>query len=208
MKKKILISLMTLLIVVISAEEQDYKLGLGFGGGIISGSGFSLRKLSDKGGFQINLGAIIRNDTGCDDCFDYDHSWLTFEDTTEVFTERAYDGWGNINAGINLYKTLHNGRKSKLYLLAGTAGYLNFETRYEQDFAYNENDQEWEKNGDMRSTKDTELTINLGAGFGFDYKLSKNIRLNLEWPLAISFSTGGTNIFMYIPQAGIHYYFK
>ena len=206
--KKILILLITLLIItVLVAEEKDYKLGLGFGGGMISGSGFSFRKLSDKGGFQINFGAIMQNNKDCEGCFD-DVGWYSFEDTTKTFTETNYDGFGNVNLGVNLYKTLHNGKRSKLYLLGGVAGYLNFEKSYTQEFEYNENSQTWEKIGDIKKNNENDYRLNLGFGFGFDYKISTNISVNLEWPLVFSLTGKEVDIFMYIPQAGIHYYFK
>ncbi len=208
MKKLVLSIALVLIILVVSAKEKDYKYGLGFSGGMISGSGFSFRKLSDIGGYQINFGAIMQNADECEDCFGTTYEKNYFLETDDTFTEQSTDMNMNINLGYNLYKTLHIGTKSKLYLLAGGAVYMSSDKVYEQDYNYNNTSNYWEKSGNQRETFENDFLFNIGGGFGFDYKISQNIVLNLEWPLTVSLSDDGTNIFMYIPQAGIHYYFK
>ena len=163
MKKIVIVLTMLVTVIVISAEEKEYQYGLGFGGGMISGSGFSFRKLNDNGGFQVNFGLM------------------------------KYDHFGNRNIGVNLFKTMHCSKRSKLYVLGGAALYNTYEDDNWYDDYYDDN---------------SNTAITVGGGFGFDYKLSEYIRFNFEWPVTFFFSTGNTNIYMYIPQAGIHYYFK
>lgn len=209
MKKTILIITLLIMAFVISAEDKDYELGLGFGGGMISGSGFSFRKLNDNGGYQINFGAIMQNyDDDCEDCFDNELHGDYYGDIGEIYTDRDYDSFGNLNLGGNLYKTLHKGSRTKLYLLGGGAVYMSFEKNYEQDYEWNSIDEVWEKIGEMQTENKKEFVYNFGGGFGFDYEVTDNISVNLEWPLTLSFSGEDLNIFMYVPQAGIHYYFK
>ena len=207
MKKVSLIIIILLALSMLTAEEKELEYGLGFSGGLISGSGFSFRKLNDDFGYQINLGALMDNSSECDDCFpeNYHGEWIEDDDS---FTDYSYGNTTHANLGINIYKPLHNGKRSKLYLLAGTAGYFFREKISEQDYTYNDIDSLWVQTGQRRDATETEFTLNLGAGFGFDYKLSENIKLNLEWPLVFSFPEDDMRIYMYIPQVGIHYYFK
>ena len=77
--------------------------------------------------------------------------------------------------------------------MAGAAEYLIWEEK-KREFDNNK--------------KYSDFIYNIGAGFGIEYKLNENIRLNLEWPLCFSFYEDQTRIIMYMPQGGIHYYFK
>jgi hypothetical protein len=208
MKKLLIICAIVVFAILIYAEDKEYQYGLGFGGGMISGSGFSFRKLNDNGGYQINFGAIMQNYDECNDCYNDELYGDYYGDHDEIYTERFYDGYGNINLGANLYKTLHEGYRSKLYLLGGGAVYMGFEQNHEQDYEYNSANDVWEKVGEMRTENSRNYTYNAGAGFGFDYAVTENIIVNLEWPLTISLSGEDVNVYMYLPQAGIHYYFK
>ena len=193
---------------LLSADEKELEYGLGFAGGMISGSGFSFRKLNDNFGYQINLGALMDNTSQRDDYFpeEYSGDWIYEEDG--IYTDYSYGSSFHINLGINVYKPLHQGERSRFYLLAGAAGYLFREEVSQQDYIYDDVDSVWVKSGQLRKENDNEFTFNVGAGFGIEYKLSENIRLNLEWPLVFSFIEDDMNIYMFIPQGGIHYYFK
>ena len=206
--KKIIILIILLTFALLLTAEENLKHGLGFTGGMTSGSGFSYRQMNENFGFQIALGALMNNSSDCEDCFaeSFEGDWINGED--DIYTEYSYGKTMHLNLGINFYKPLHHGKKSSLYLLAGTAGYLFREEVAEQDYYYNEDDDLWVQSGQKRVENDTEFTINVGAGFGIEYSLNKNIKLNFEWPLVFSFEDKDLNIFMYIPQAGIHYYFK
>lgn len=202
--------LVTVLIIFSSlfCEEKELQYGLGFSGGLISGSGFSFRKLNADFGYQINLGALMDNSTRCDECFAEELPGDWYYEDDDIYTEHSYGSSFHANLGVNLYKQLHQSRKSRFYLLAGTAAYLFSEEVSEQDYSYDDTDSVWVKTGQVRHEQNNDFTLNLGAGFGIEYKLSENIRLNLEWPLTFSFSDGDMNIYMYIPQGGIHYFFK
>jgi len=208
MKKIYLILSILLTIFLLSAEVKDLEYGLGFSAGMISGSGFSFRKLSDDFGYQVNLGALMDRSSGCDDCFPDEYERQLRADDNEDFTDNSKGSTIHANLGFNLYKPLHNGKYTRLYLLAGTAAYFSQEKVSKQDYTYNDVDSVWVKTGKQRDHFDNDLTVNIGAGFGIDYKLIDNIRLSLEWPLVLCFPEDEMKIIMYIPQIGIHYYFK
>ncbi len=206
--KKILILIMIFTLAMALSAEDELRHGLGFTGGMISGSGFSYRQMNETYGFQFAFGALMDNSSECEDCFaeSYDADWIYEEDG--IYTESSYGNIMHMNLGLSIYKPLHHGKKSSLYLLVGTAGYLFSEDITEQDYIFNDTDDLWVQSGQERVESNTELAINVGAGFGIEYNLSSNIKLNFEWPLVFSFQEEDLNIFMYIPQAGIHYYFK
>ena len=206
--KTLLFALLLLAFTMLAGQEKELECGLGFSGGLISGSGFSFRKIDAGFGYQINLGALMDNTSRCDHCFpdEYPRDWINEED--DVYTDRSYGSSFHANLGVNFYKPLHQGKRSRFYLLAGAAGYYFREEVTKQDYIYVPADSVWVKSGAVRDDDNSNFTLNAGAGFGIEYKLSENIRLNLEWPLVFSFPEDKMNIIMYIPQAGIHYFFK
>jgi len=75
-RKKLLILMIILTFTLILTAEENLKHGLGFTGGMISGSGFSYRQMNETYGFQFAFGAITFGDTD-DNYFedDYDYYW-------------------------------------------------------------------------------------------------------------------------------------
>jgi len=189
--KKILILITILALAMILSAEDELRHGLGFTGGMISGSGFSYRQMNETYGFQFAFGAITIGDT--DDTYfedEYDSYWWQNSGSTHIMEDEGI--FFHTNFGASYYKHLHRSEKSTFYFLVGTAAYINFGEVSEQIYQYNE----------------VNIRANVGFGIGIDYKLTQNIHLNLDWPLVFSKSDENFNIIMYIPQAGIHYYFK
>ncbi len=204
MKKLIMLIIILTFLLFLSAEE-NLKHGLGFTGGMISGSGFSYRQMNENYGFQFALGAITFGDG---DEPDSEENGFWGEDTLDTYTMEDEGVFYYTNFGASYYKFLHKGERSLFYFLAGTAAYINFGSVEEQIYEYNPDTQSWETSGEP--TEETEVTIrtNIGIGIGIDYKLSENIHLNLDWPFVYSRCEDDFDLIMYIPQAGIHYYFK
>jgi hypothetical protein len=188
-----------LFVCVIASAQDDTNLSkaIGFSGGMISGSGFSYRKIDEKGGYQINGGLVgwNRNEQlPAESDLWYSH---------KIATEYAWNMHVNGNIGVNLYKTLRKAQKSTLYLLWGGAIYVDAEQEISRKHL----------NGkyisDEESTWDSHIRLNAGAGFGFEYHITENIHIAMEWPLTLSFAGNSEfEIIMYIPQGGIHYYFE
>jgi hypothetical protein len=199
--------------ILIAEDAMDLSRAIGFSGGMISGSGFSYRKLDHKGGFQINGGLLANNGNGSimeDESVHDIYYW--YPDTSHIYTEYDWDMSVSGSFGYNYYKTLRKAKNSTLYLLAGAALYFRSEKEISRDYQYAQIDSakyrilyvtdekiQWVHDG----------TFNLGAGFGIEYNITDHIRVSVDWPLVFSFSTDSDfQIFMYIPQGGIHYYFK
>jgi hypothetical protein len=194
---KVLLSVLLFTSLAWGQEGKMLSKAIGFAGGLISGSGFSYRKIDEKGGYQINGGLVgwNRNETLPAE------SDLWYSDY--VVTEYAWNMYINGNVGVNLYKTLRKAEKSTLYLLCGSAIYIDAEEETSRKHQYGH------YISPEKNTWDTNLQVNAGAGFGFEYHITENIHLALEWPLTLSIG-GETDfqIIMYIPQGGIHYYFE
>lgn len=203
--KKLLILIIILTFSFALSAEENLRHGLGFTGGMISGSGFSYRQMNENYGFQFALGAITLGDG---DDIEFDEIGFWEEDTLSTYSIEEEGTFYYTNFGASYYKFLHKGEKSIFYFLVGTAAYINFGSVEEQIYGYNQDTQLWEALGEP--TEETEVTIrtNFGIGIGIDYMLTENIHLNLDWPFVYSRCDDDFDLIMYIPQAGIHYYFK
>lgn len=196
-KKSFLLGILLFTSIAWAQEGIHLSKAIGFGGGLISGSGFSYRKIDEKGGYQINGGLVGWNQN--EQLPSESDLWYS----NYVVTEYAWNMYVNGNVGINFYKTLRKAEKSTLYLLWGSAIYLDAEQELSRKHQYGQ------YISDEKTSWDTNLKVNAGAGFGFEYHITENIHLALEWPLTLSFSGNSEfNIIMYIPQGGIHYYFE
>lgn len=205
MKKIMILITIIFLSLILSAEEFEHALG--FTGGMISGSGFSYRRMKENYGYQVAFGAITMGDTDDTDFEDsYEQYW--WPDTTSVNTLEDEGAYWNANIGVSYYKHLHKGENSTFYCLLGTAAYMDFGAIQEQNYEYNEDLQIWETSGEPTENNEFNVRAHFGFGIGIDYKLTENIRLNLDWPFVFSKYDDNFDIIMYIPQAGIHYYFK
>lgn len=202
--------LLTLLLAV-TVSAQGTERALGFGGGMISGSGFSYRQYSGNLGFQVNIGALSTTDGGSDFVDSQpvetgDGTW--HPDTSNTWTESQSGRFTNFNIGIQGLYSLHQSHKSKFYVLAGVAVYQSSEIEYEQDYRYTQiSATTWDyvKVGAERKGKDTWTRVNIGAGIGFEYYISDNIHLAVEFPLT---RCSNGDIFMHIPQGHLHYWFR
>lgn len=210
MKRTVLFCLLFPLIAVPIRGAETFRNGLGIFGGMISGSGFSYRRMDDRFGCQFTFGILSSRGN-----IDFSTSVMTQPYdarywkpvpsvlNTETRTGRSITG----NIGLNLYKPLHRTRKTCFYLLAGVSCYFSTEKRVEQDYGYsNVTDSTYSFGpvGERRSKWKTDTTVYGGAGIGFEWKFSENLRLSLEWPILLS-SDG--DLIMYIPQGGMHYFF-
>ena len=203
MKKLVLILISLLFIITLSAEEKLTK-SLGFAGGLISGSGFAYRQISENKGFQITFGAISYDDYDCH----FPETYPAYSDDHSNYTDDCYGRETFANIGATYIKPLHQSEKSMFYLLGGAALYYSAEDYSEQLYVYNEASDLYMATGESTESTDTSYIINVGAGFGIEYKLTENIRISLDWPIVASKDSDHLNITMAIPQGAIQYYFK
>lgn len=188
-----------------AAESQH---GIGFAAGQTSGLGISYRKMTDNFGFQVTFGALSlnRDDWNVDD-YRMEGDAVYGKPYLEPFTQKHYMRETDANIGLLLYKVLHTAKRSRFYLFAGGSLFYNIDTFEEHTYEYRlqENDMYimHELSGPKKSSESSS-TIFAGFGIGIEFRLTNNIRIEVEWPL--TYSTDGDFI-MYIPQAGLHYFF-
>ena len=197
------------------AQYSDLSSGLGFAGGLVSGSGFSYRHIGDKRGFQVTGGLVMFNVDNIDDD-GYFSEQLEFS-TEKIaadpdFLENFNRGDGETrvwsNLGYTYYKPFHRASKSMFYGLVGASIYYSSQVFLKVDYTQissTDSTVTFKKTGNSKQETEHQFDFFGGIGIGIEYKLTDNIRLHLEIPITIK---DDGNIWMYIPQGGLHYYFK
>ncbi|MBT3168725.1 MAG: hypothetical protein HN952_00130 [Candidatus Cloacimonetes bacterium] len=107
------------------------------------------------------------------------------------------DYFGSV--GFEYIKPLHTGNRTKFYVLTGVSSYFSY---YEDDYYYYDDD--------VSKTQEFDVIFNTGLGIGIEWQIlpnNPNFKFSFDWPIVLSFDEDKFNIFMYIPQGGIHYYF-
>ena len=196
------------LILIISgslAADESYQHGLGFAGGMISGSGFSYRYLADNFGIQVNLAGISE---GSND-YDFPETIPAEWEVDEASTYSDFiDGRNTyLNIGFTFLKPLHSREKSTFYALAGAAIYYSSDEYSRQKYSFDLAEEQFLPEGEPEKFKDKSTTYNFGAGIGISYNLTENISIFIDWPLVLSYQDN-LDIVMAIPQGGIHYFFR
>lgn len=210
--KKLIITFI-LLISFALPQASELTQGLGFAGGMPSGSGFSYRQMNENYGFQVTTGAVAY---GYDDQYylpearteKYYNGWQP--NTDEIYTERSWENydhfWGNI--GLTYYKPLHRAERSLFYGFVGISTYYTSEKYMEKDYKYfqeTDSTYTYKPVGQEKEVRETDLYAFIGIGFGLSYNITENIRLSLELPFTVS---DQGHIWMIVPQGGLHYFFK
>jgi hypothetical protein len=178
-----------------------------------SGIGFSYKKIDDKHGFQITIGAIGTSSSDDDYYFSEDHTqrfdygWTPNVNETiiEISGDNGYF-WGNM--GVLYIKPLHRVEKSLFYGFTGLSANYTVDKYYERPYKYFHDsayDYTYRAVGPEKEVKDSETRIFLGVGLGLSYNVTKHITISLELPFTIS---DEGNIWMIIPQGSIHYFYK
>jgi len=198
---------------IILGQSPGLSHGLGFAAGMPSGVGFSYRQMNENHGFQLTVGALAFNNN-------YDENDYFYGDDTPrpiptdwipepSYTQRS-DGndnfWGNI--GLTYYKPLHRADKSLFYGFGAASAYYTSERYIERKYIYfqeSETTYSYKPEGNKKELRETELDLFFGIGLGLTYNITNNIRFSLELPLTVS---DERQIWMIIPQGGLHYYFK
>ena len=109
------------------------------------------------------------------------------EDVVEDVYTIEYLGMNISGTGYYILKNWHT---SRFYLLAGTT-------------IFDVYDKAKMESGDYEYEDD--IFINVGIGIGLEFPLTKYLHLSVEWPW---YYDGKLEFLKFIPQAGVHYYFK
>lgn len=198
---KRLIIMMILLTALLGSLQAETRQGLGFHFGTVSANGFSYRYMDGKNGWQGTLGALSMGNNE-------NHFYSPYTDyhNTAPSLTLSEDGRKtNFNFGLNYLRILGEKPNGNFYVFGGTSFLISRKTMLEQDYILqNMGSYEYVYNGNMRKEKKTENKYYIGAGLGFELKFGNNFGFAAEMPLTVN-QEGEYK--MYIPQAGIYYYF-
>ncbi len=206
MKHRFLLLLLLVLglTATLAAEPIGYKTALGLHFGTSSGNGYSMRWMGRNHGIQGTLGAYTagKNTVMFDAPYAYDY-------IDDVVTVREKGKEGSVILGLNYMYMLDHFRSGRLYIFGGGSyQYYQKRTHY-MDFQRVPDGTDGQHFIAVPNTKTSELerqhrwTVGVGPGFEFD--LGSQFRMSFELPITYNWKD---DIVMYIPQAGLYYYFK
>ena len=196
MKARYLLIVVSLLLIstLAFADDTDRHTALGLHFGTSAGNGYSMRWINGDQGLQCTFGAIT---TGSNKNVDYedDYYWGSGSYTTTAEGRRTA-----LEFATNYLHTLDEYHNGKLYIMAGGSLKYVQKRMFKVDVINNQTDWSTE-----RSYLKQELRWTIGAGPGFEIGYNSKFRFALEVPLTYNWKD---EIVMYIPQAGIYYYFR
>ncbi|HQH50521.1 MAG TPA: hypothetical protein PLA08_03860 [Candidatus Cloacimonadota bacterium] len=194
MKARYLLIMVSLLVIstLAFAYDVDSRTALGLHFGTSSGNGYSMRWMKGDRGLQCTFGAYT---AGSNDNVDY------YDDDSYLVSIRTAEGRRtSLELAANYLHTLDEFPNGLLYIMAG-GSFKYFQKRmFEVDV--NNHQIDWDSE---RSYLKRQLRWTIGAGPGFEIGYGSNFRFALEVPLTYNWKD---EIVMYIPQAGIYYYFR
>ena len=206
MKHLLVVSL--LLTATLQAGELNH--GLGFAAGQIAGIGFSYRYLPENYGVQVSFGGLSINENN----YYVQPTYQFYFDPDKPPPQGPLDRYTynsrsiHYNIGLMFFKVLHRAKRSRFYVFSGFSFFNQIEKYKEGYYSYRRVDANtfnYGAFGPETERSERSSTRYAGIGIGIEFKVTDNIRLELEWPL--TFSSKG-DLIMYIPQAGLHYFFK
>lgn len=186
-------------------EETLTTQGFGVHFGNVSGNGYAWRYMTDNNGIQLVLGGY----TSGDNSYHFPSTYSNYESNPAPFVyDRDPGRKYYINFGANYIKPLKRTQYSLFYVHAGVNWNYSDQRIYTQKYVY-----ETESGSEnIYSLDDSPVIshkvksyVNIGAGPGFELALGRYVKLALELPVTY---TGKDEFLMYIPQAGLYYYFK
>ena len=199
MKARNLLIVVSLLVIatLAFADDVDRRTALGLHFGTSSGNGYSMRWINGNHGLQCTFGAITTGSNKKVDYVDYedDYHWGSANYTATVEGRRTA-----LEFAANYLHTLDEYPNGKLYIMAGGSCRYIQKRMFEVDVINHHVD--WESE---RTYLKRQLRWTIGAGPGFEIGYNSKLRFALEVPLTYNWKD---EIVMYIPQAGIYYYFR
>jgi hypothetical protein len=185
------------------AETQAF--GVHFGN--VSGNGYAYRYLGQQLGIQLvgggfttgNNNASLPNRVIDNDNYTNPPSLITRTDDGRKYS---------FNLGGNLIFPLKRTGSALFYLHTGVCWKYSdlkiYKQNYSLDYISNYTSY-YEPSGGVYSSHKVKSYVNYGIGPGVELLAGKYFKLSLELPITY---TGNDELIMYIPQAGLYYYFK
>ena len=224
-KQIVIIAALMLLTLTLSAQNFLSKNAVGLHAGTQSGSGYSMRFMGEKHGFQATIGAVT---WGNDDVYFPDRYYYWYGDFDAVenlevpgdtLVTLRQDGRVNIaNLGLNYiytldkFNVLEQKDHGRLYVMAGGSYQYNRQNVLSKDYNWIPPADSTQggfygpvNNDDPVKNSTLQHRWTAGAGLGVELGFGKNFRVAVELPVTYNWES---RIVMYIPQIGIYYYFK
>ena len=207
MKTRLLVLSVLILLAALplSAQYRESRsLGIQFGSS--SGSGYVMRWIGDTHGLQATLGASTYGSN------DVKFPTTLWQDELEASGNTAdYVRRGrrtSLTAGLNYIYILDQSPKTRFFIAMGGAYKIGREKQFTR--RYNLSSGSYNQYVLDESVPELEETVNtdkwtVGAGPGFEFTLDRHFKFTIDLPITLS---SDDEIIMYIPQVGLHYYFR
>lgn len=187
-----------------TSSNSDAKNAQAFGihFGYVSGNGYAYRYMTDKWGLQLVGGgySLGSNSHDFSDQVYSDDNTLSSLIRTDKGRKYSFD------LAANVIIPLQRTSNTLFYVHGGFCWKYSVQKVYEQSYIQSAaNSHTYNETGPTSSTSKIRSYTNLGAGPGAEFQLGKFFKLVLELPITY---TGNDEFIMYIPQAGLYYYFK
>lgn len=201
----LLILIMALLCTGLLAQYRGSRsLGIQFG--TSSGSGYVMRWIGETHGLQATLGASTSGDN---DVKFPENLWE--EDVETAAQSVNYERKGrktSLTAGLNYIYILDESAKTRFFIALGGSYKIArekiFARRYNRiTSTYYEYELDYTVPMSEEIHKKDVWTV--GAGPGFEFVLDRHFRFTIDLPITYN---SDEEIVMYIPQVGLHYYFR
>ncbi|HOZ00368.1 MAG TPA: hypothetical protein PLG20_01030 [Candidatus Syntrophosphaera sp.] len=208
MSHKFLLVLVALLVAcaALSAEVQNSLSAIGLHFGTSTGSGYAMRWIGEKHGIQGTFGAYTLGKSQVE--------FTAFEDWDYEYGDSliTIDKGGRqtaANIGANYIYVLDKFKNGRVYIMGGGSYKYYQQKRFTSDYQLVNDGQYYNHYEPVPDTEAIHTKIEhrwtIGAGPGFEWAFSKQFRVAVEVPITFNWKH---DIVMWIPQAGIYYYFK
>lgn len=192
----------------LAAEIQNSQAAIGVHFGTSTGSGYAMRWMGPLHGLQVTFGAYTlgKNKSSFVEFDDWDSDYGG--DTLVTVTSNGRKAAANL--GLNYIYNLDDFRNGRVYIMGGATYQYFQQKKFSQDFRLVVDPEHYYNHYEpVPDTEDSwlkrEHRWTVGAGPGFEWALGKQFRLAVELPITYNWKH---DIVMWIPQAGIYYYFK
>ena len=180
------------------------SLGIQFGSS--SGSGYVMRWIGETHGLQATLGASTSGDN------DVKFPEYIYEEDVDVSGASVnYDRRGrktSLTAGLNYIHILDESSKTRFFIALGGSYKIAREkvfTRRYNSLQSSYYDYSLDTTVPMTDEIRKKDVWTVGAGPGFEFVLDRHFRFTIDLPITYN---SDEEIVMYIPQVGLHYYFR
>lgn len=189
-------------------HENNYNETQAFGMhfGNISGNGYAYRIFLDNLGFQFVVGGFTAGSNN----YSFPPRIIRYDETNPPLTLTDTDNGRryNFNIGANAIFPLKRTENFLFYAHTGLCWLYSDQKKYSQLYSHDSTStwySYYSPVGAVNTSNKIKSYVNIGVGPGVEMQLGKYFKIALELPITY---TGQRELIMYIPQAGIYYYFR